>query len=78
MPYEPQQIEDMLNTFGELIVVLDSDAYDENPELHLHDTSVLKSKGIIRLSLSDGTIRFPVDAIESVTYHEQSTADLGL
>lgn len=76
--YTTEDIEAALNRDGELILVLDSDGYAENPELHLHDTGFNHDSGEVRLSLSDGTVWFPASAVESLTRHKQSTGDLGL
>lgn len=74
--YTTKELNDLLNEKGELLVVLDSDGYDGPVELHRHDTII--GHGRVNLSLSDGATEFPVSAVESATWHLQSTDDLGL
>ena len=78
MTYETEQVQNALEEYGELLVVLDSDAYAEPLELHLHDTDFNHDYNEIELTLSDGSIGFKSSSIESMTYHTHSTADYGL
>lgn len=77
MTYELSYIAQLLSDNGELIITLESDAYPE-VELHIHDTSFNYDTNEVCLSLSDGNFCFTADRIESVAWHQQSTADLGL
>lgn len=79
MSYTTKEIQDLLEAnFGELILIMDSDAYDEHPELHVHDTTFHHNDNQIELDLTDGKIRLDADNIESWAYHQQSLDDLGI
>lgn len=80
MSYSIDEIEAALEARGELILKMESDGYDEDPELHLHDTTFNKTDngGEIIKELSDGEMTLTPDRIETVTIHQQSTEDLGL
>ena len=73
--YDDNDIGTLLDNKGELIVTLESDAYDE-VELHKHDTAI--NNGEVYVNLSDGSFSFHVDSIESVAWHQQSMDDIGL
>lgn len=77
--YTTEEIEEMLTKqYGELILVMDSDGYDEPPELHIHDTVFDHDNQRIIHHLTDGGMEFSVDAVETVNWHMQSSGDLGL
>jgi hypothetical protein len=78
MTYTSEDIEEAVEEFGEILVVLDSDAYDGPLELHLHDTTFDHSANEVVLELADGRTAFPASAIESRSYHEQTTDEIGL
>lgn len=78
MSYSTEYIEELLEEKGELIAVMESDGYGNNPELHLHDTTFDHAEGRIVLGLADGEVVLEADSIETLAYHEQTTEELGI
>lgn len=50
--------------------------FDETVELHLHDAEI--GEGTVNLDLTDGTLKFDVDAVSGAWQHTYSLAHLGL
>lgn len=64
----------MLEENGELMVKVAE--FDETVELHLHDTEI--GDETVHLELTDGTLKFDVDAVSGAWQHTHSLEDLGL
>jgi hypothetical protein len=78
MSYTTEDLQEKLAEFGEIILVMDSDAYAERPELHLHDTEFDHDKQQIWLSLANGGATFDAENVETWVYHEQTLDELGI
>lgn len=71
---DPQDLQDMLEENGELMVNVAE--FDVPLELHLHDTDI--GDEMVRLQLTDGILNFDVDEVTGAWQHTHSLADLGL
>lgn len=76
--YTIEDLREALDENGELIISMDSDGYPENPELHLHDTTLLTDPPEVVVELADGTWSFKPSHVESIATHKQTTDDLGM
>lgn len=71
---ESSELEEMLETNGELMVAVEE--FDQPLELHLHDADI--GDEMVRLQLTDGVLTFDVDAVSGAWQHTHSLADFGL
>lgn len=73
MTYTSEDIEQMLNETGELMVILES---DRDYDLHIHDTEFNHDDGsVVTEGMKDGEYvfaRFPAERVEHVTWHKES------
>jgi hypothetical protein len=71
---EATELEDMLQTNGELMVAVEE--FETPLELHLHDAEI--GEETVRLQLTDGVLTFDVDSVTGAWQHTHSLADFGL
>lgn len=77
MSYEISTLKNALRERGELLLTLESDAYN-TVELHLHDTTFYEDPDEVVVALADGEFSFKPDRVESMAVHKQTTDDLGI